>query len=105
MAAGILVMLSGSGGAMLKADDVIRRLGGVGVTARALGLPRTTVAGWQRGRGLVPSWHVERILVLLGERRVRLGRVSSAPSGPVEPDCVEVSRSEPGLARHSRRGN
>lgn len=58
----------------VKAGDAIRDLGGASQVAAGLGLPRTTVAGWRRGRGLIPSWHVEAILQLAQMRGVRLIR-------------------------------
>lgn len=78
--------------AVLVAADVIGALGGTSAVAVALGLPRTTVAGWRRGRGLVPSWHVNPILNLARRRRVKLTRKSPPAKVGGDAPCV-VSKS------------
>jgi hypothetical protein len=46
---------------MEKAKKIIEEFGGLTKAARAMELPISTVQGWMRGKGYVPSWQMSLV--------------------------------------------
>lgn len=61
------------------APQIIEAFGGIGATARRLGIPKSTVASWARGKKKsVPAWRMPMIEEAAAKDGIRLPRKRAA---------------------------